>query len=326
MKILVLRFSAIGDIILTSPVVRCLKLQTDAEIHYATKKTFGHLIANNPYVDAIHLLEDDLQKFISKLKEEKFDVVVDLHHNLRTFRIKKGLGIPAYAFPKYNIRKWVLVNLKWNIMPRLHVVDRYFKAVAPLGVFPDAGGLDVFIPEKEALPLEILPEPWKHGFWAFVIGGNHEGKMCSAAKIARICKLVPYPVVLFGGPDDQNKGQWIAEQAGPHVWNAAGTHSLNGSASLLAFAKLVVTHDTGLMHIASGLGKTIISLWGGTVPELGMTPYRPGPNSLELGASHCMRPSSKLGKRRGIYRFFDFMEMIPDQLIVKEIKSRLDIP
>jgi ADP-heptose:LPS heptosyltransferase len=88
-------------------------------------------------------------------------------------------------------------------------------------------------------------------------------------------------------------------------------------------SKLVVTHDTGLMHIASAFQKDIISLWGGTVPELGMYPYKPGSRSLILQEPHFMRPPSKLGKHRGIYKLWDFMEIIPDEKIIAAIQDRI---
>jgi ADP-heptose:LPS heptosyltransferase len=322
-KILILRFSAIGDIVLTSPVIRCLKTQTKARVHFATKKAFSSLAAHNPYIDQVHVLEESLHSLVAELQKEQFDLVIDLHNNLRTLRIKRTLGVPATSFPKYNFQKWVLVNFKLDFMPKVHIVDRYFQAVADLGVQPDEQGLDFFIPDSKTISLETLPKPWRDGFYAFVIGGSIEGKMCNAEKIARICKAVNSPVVLFGGPEDQAKGDCIVAAAGELVFNSAGSHSLLGSASLLRHAHLVVTHDTGLMHIAAAFGKTIISLWGGTVPALGMTPYKPGPNSQILEVPHLMRPPSKLGKRRGLYKLWDFMEMIPDQSIVKAIQERL---
>src|SRR6058998_3185217 len=120
MKFLVIRFSSIGDIVLTTPVIRCLKKQLPhSEIHYLIKPAFKTIILNNPYVDRIHELQENWDKMIEGLKKEKFDHIIDLHHNLRTLRVKKELNIPAYSFNKLNIEKFIFVKLKWNVMPKV---------------------------------------------------------------------------------------------------------------------------------------------------------------------------------------------------------------
>src|SRR5438093_10063341 len=130
MKILIIRFSSIGDIVLTTPVIRCLKKQVaNAEIHYLTKKGYAPILSANPFVDKLHILDNDLDAVITELKRENFDLIVDLHHNLRSLKVKKSLKVPARSFNKLNIEKWLLTNLKLNVMPSEHIVDRYLKTV-----------------------------------------------------------------------------------------------------------------------------------------------------------------------------------------------------
>src|ERR1700744_5336322 len=118
MKVLIIRFSSIGDIVLTTPVVRCLKQQKpNVEIHYLTKAAYRDILEANPYIDKLHYFEDDLEQVGDALKKEHFDYIIDLHHNLRTLRIKKALNVKSFSFPKLNVEKWMLVNLKWHIMP-----------------------------------------------------------------------------------------------------------------------------------------------------------------------------------------------------------------
>jgi len=127
-KILVIRFSSIGDIVLTSPVIRCLKAQLPfTEIHFLTKEEYHPLLVANPYIDKIHLMEDGLSTLIPKLKAEHFNYIIDLHHNLRTLKLKARLGLKIHSFPKLNIEKWMMVNFKINNLPKEHIVDRYFK-------------------------------------------------------------------------------------------------------------------------------------------------------------------------------------------------------
>ena len=126
---------------LTTPVIRCVKEQlNNAEVHYLTKKSFESILISNPYVDKLHVLEDKLSNTIKALKAEKFDYIIDLHNNLRTRLIKTQLGVKSRAFDKLNIRKFLLVNLKINILPAKHIVDRYLETVSFLGVKNDGKG------------------------------------------------------------------------------------------------------------------------------------------------------------------------------------------
>lgn len=321
-KVLVIRFSSIGDIVLTTPVIRRLHLQQLAEVHYLSKEQFRSLLEPNPYITKIHTFKEHLDEVIPALRAEGFDEVIDLHNNLRSLRVKRALGVPAYSFPKLNIRKWILVNLKINLLPDIHLVDRYLKTIEHLGAQEDNLGLDYFIPADQEADLQTLPAPHRNGYMGFVIGGQHNGKMCSEAKILEICRAYPGPVVLLGGPEDAEKGERIAAALGERVFNAAGKYRLHQSASLVRQASVILTHDTGLMHIAAAFRKRVISLWGGTVPELGMYPYRPGEGSRMLGVKHFMRPSSKLGIRRGIYRLWNFMDMIPTEEILSALRGK----
>ena len=116
LRFLIIRFSSIGDIVLTTPVVRCLRKKfPDAQIHYLTKQSFASIVLTNPYINKVHVLKDDLDVMIEELKKESFDYIIDLHHNLRTMRIKQALKkVASFSFDKLNIPKWVFVNFKMN--------------------------------------------------------------------------------------------------------------------------------------------------------------------------------------------------------------------
>ena len=122
-KILIIRFSSIGDIVLTTPLVRCLKQQMDVELHFLTKSAYQNILSPNPYLDKIWTIDKEIDEIIGDLKTEKYDHIIDLHHNLRTLRLKLNLGVPATSFPKLNIEKWLLTNLKINKLPDIHIVD-----------------------------------------------------------------------------------------------------------------------------------------------------------------------------------------------------------
>ena len=296
-KFLIIRFSSIGDIVSTTPVIRCLKKQLNVEVHYLTKSSFKGILNNNPYVDKVHTIEKEISsELIAELKNEKFDFVADLHHNLRTLRLKKALNISSKSFPKYNIQKWLLVNLKIDRMPKMHIVDRYMETVTSLSVVNDAKGLDYFIPNTSKVALSRLPEMQSNGYVGIVIGGQHTTKMMPLLKLIELCDSLSEPIVLLGGPEDKHRGEEIVNAVGVKVFNACGQFKLDESASLVQQANWIITHDTGLMHIAAAFKKRIVSVWGNTVPELGMYPYLPDPSSkiVQIKGLSC-RPCSKIG-------------------------------
>ena len=309
MKILVLRFSSIGDIVLTTPVVRVLAQQVlGAEVHFATKPGYRGLLETNPYVTKVHCLTDSLGELVAQLKAERFDYIIDLHNNLRTRLIKLRLGVKSSSFDKLNWQKWLLVNLKINKMPDVHIVQRYLAAAAPLGVRDDGRGLDYFIPENQEVALSTLPEAFRRGYVAIAIGAQHATKRLPLEKLTELCqRLAPRPILLLGGPEDApmaeaiisavnqaNENSPIHPSTHSAIENGCGRYSLNQSASLVRQAAFVVSHDTGLMHIGAAFGKQIFSVWGNTVPEFGMYPYRTEFHSLEVKGLSC-RPCSKIG-------------------------------
>ena len=296
LKILIIRFSSIGDIVLTTPVIRCLKQQLiGVEIHYLTKGNFKTVLENNPYLDSLHLLDSRLSNTIKELKNEKFDYVIDLHHNLRTLIIKNKLGVKASSFDKLNWQKWLLVNLKVNKMPNVHIVERYLETVKFLGVCNDEQGLDYFLAKQYSLP-DLLPTTHQN-FVGLVIGAQHTTKRLPNSKLQEICKNLQKPIVLLGGKEDIERGEDIVN-GNNHVFNGCGKFSLDQSAFLVKMAASIITHDTGLMHIAAAFNKPIVSIWGNTVPEFGMYPYRVDKSTiLEVQGLAC-RPCSKIGYQK----------------------------
>lgn len=296
-KILIIRFSSIGDIVLTTPVIRCIKTQKpEIEIHYVTKTFYKDILVNNPYITKIHTIEKDVKEIADELRKENFDFVLDLHNNIRSFQTKSIIKKPSSSFQKLNFKKWILVNFKIDKMPAMHIVDRYLEAAKPLGVINDNKGLDYFISKEDEVNLSQLPKAHQAGYIAFVIGAKHSTKKMPLEKIISICKKLVKPIVLLGGKEDMLSADAIENAVGTTIYNACGKYNLNQSASLLKQAEKVITHDTGLMHIAAAFKKDIISVWGNTVPAFGFTPYIPGENSkiVEVKNLNC-RPCSKIG-------------------------------
>ena len=326
-KILLIRFSSIGDIVLTSPIVRALKQQTEYELHVVTKKKYEGLYSANPHVDKVHSFDKYLSECLIKLKQEKFDVIVDLQKNLRSHKLKKRLKVKSYSFPKLNIEKWLLVNFKINKLPNVHIVDRYFKAAEPIEVVNDKKGLEYYIPkEDEIIPKNIDPR-LKDGYLSFVIGGQHYTKILPPEKVASIISITDLPIVLLGGADDRKRGEEIISLApDSDVINTCGELNINQSASLVKSSKVVISNDTGLMHIAAAFNKPVISIWGNTIPGFGMYPYmpeNPGNSFIsEVNDLRC-RPCSKLGYSKCPKKHFSCMMDQDVESIVNAVKGFL---
>jgi len=336
-KILIIRFSSIGDIVLTSPVIRCLKKQVkDAEVHFLTKKVFGGIVQSNPYVDKVHMIDKKAGEVLPELKKEKFDCIIDLHHNLRTLQVKQALKRPAFTFRKLNVKKWILVRFKQNLMPEVHIVDRFLDTVKELGVENDGMGLDYFIPPGDEVRLSELPLSFRSGYLGFVIGAAHATKRLEVGKIISVLKKLNRPVVLLGGKEDSDRACVIESALGAMVYNACGKYNLNQSASLVRQAGEIVTHDTGLMHIAAAFGKPIVSVWGNTVPGFGMYPYSAisdlksaisdlplairGKNEIVQVEGLSCRPCSKIGFKKCPKGHFKCMRNISEDELISKIK------
>jgi ADP-heptose:LPS heptosyltransferase len=338
MKFLVIRFSSIGDIVLTTPVVRCLKKQVaESEVHFLTKYNFKSIVENNPFIDKLHYLKEDLDDVIKILKEEQFDYIVDLHHNLRTLKVKKALAVPSYSFRKLNIEKWVLTTFKINLLPDMHIVDRYLDTVQSFEVDNDDAGLDYFIPQSDLIKEQDIPAGHLAGYIGIAIGAALNTKKFPVHKFREVCNGIDHPIILLGGKEDRENGENISLADRHKVYNACGKFNLNESADLVRRSKLLISNDTGLMHIATSFRKPVISIWGNTVPDFGMYPYygkkfldsyarsnqgRLPYDVIEVNDLYC-RPCSKIGYKKCPLGHFKCMENIDVQHIVEAVKLRI---
>lgn len=317
-KFLLLRFSSIGDIVLTSPVIRWVKEQVpQAELHYLTKSSFKSLVEHHPYLTKVYTFDKDqhpLSSLLPQLRAEGYDYILDLHKNWRTWRLRLTLRIPTLSFDKLTFQKMLLTRLGINRMPPIHLVDRYAAMVAPLGIQNDDRGLELHLPQEAIIPLESVdPRLVNRPYIAVAVGAAHATKRLPLAQLQRLCQLMPDRlVVLLGGPMDAAVGAAIAK-TGAHIINGCGQYNLLESASLVQRAAVVVAPDTGLMHMAAAFKKPIVSLWGSTALPLGMYPYLPkeAPDFvvIENKALNC-RPCTKMGRSKCPKGHFDCMQQL----------------
>lgn len=299
-RILVLRFSSIGDVVLTSPVFRQLHAQLDGEteIHFLTKQAFVPLVEYHPAIHQAHGFTTDLTEVFDALMDLEFDYVIDLHRNVRSSIAKRKLQRLNFTVKKRNWDKWLLVRTGIDRLKGEHIVERYLDTARGFGLKDDGRGLDLVIPADAEVSADTLPAGLRKGFVALALGAAHEGKRMTEGQLRAICQNSEWPVVLLGGEGDVEMALRLAEEFGEHVWNAAGKFSILQSSSLVRQAKAVVAGDTGLMHIAAALRIPLVSVWGCTSPALGMSPWRPHPSSVSIEPEgRKRRPCSKLGNR-----------------------------
>lgn len=301
--------------------MRCLKNQVkDAEIHYLTKPAFASILENNKYVNQVHVLDKPVLAKAIELKQLGFDYVIDLHNNLRSQFFKTIIGAPSFSFDKLNIEKSILVNFKTNMLPQVHIVDRYLDTLKNFDIKNDGLGLDYFFSTNFCFNKQItLPI----NYTAFGIGAQHSTKRLPNSKIVDICNQIKHPIILLGGKEDASNGDFIAQQNNDNVINLCGKLSLQESAFVIKNCKQIITHDTGLMHIAAALKKPIISVWGNTVPQLGMTPYYGEINMMsttfEVDNLSC-RPCSKIGFKACPKKHFNCMMQQDTEAIARAVK------
>lgn len=323
-KILIIRFSSIGDIVLTTPVIRCLQQQLDGkiELHFLTKNQYRGILTSNPRITKVYGIEKSTNEIVEDLKLEQYDYIIDLHKNLRSKRVIRKLKVLSFTFDKLNYQKWLLTTFKINKLPKIHIVERYLNALKPLGIENDGLGLEYYIPENDVVDIKSLPLSHQNGYVSFAIGAQHNTKRLPLEKMCKILQQLNLPVVLLGGKEDVAAAEFIQETVGEKVFNGCGKFNLNQSASMVKQSNVLLTHDTGLMHIGAALGTSIVSVWGNTIPEFGMYPYYPNhPEKFVIVENNELscRPCSKIGYDKCPKKHFNCMNGLDDEEIVKKI-------
>lgn len=327
MKILIIRFSSIGDIVLASPVFRCVKQQLpDVEVHFLTKSAFKQVTEANPYIDYFHYYDDNMDALMEVLSKKNFDHVIDLHNNIRSTTIRKKLKRPVQVIDKLSWQKFLLTKLNINVMPRIHITQRSLHTVNKLGVTDDGRGLDYFIPSDQKVFANDIPATHHAGFISIVIGANHFTKKMPVHKLQELCKKINHPIILVGGDMEKEAGDQIASVDEMKIYNSCGKFSLQESADIIRQSKVVISHDTGFQYIACAFQRPVIALWGGTSPKLDVEPYYgsslPSKHQNILLNLRC-QPCSRYGSDKCPLEHFNCMEKQDTDLIVNKLHQML---
>lgn len=291
-RILVIRFSSIGDIVLTAPAVVSLRAAVHGpiEIHYLTKVGMEEVVQGlGDLVDCIHTIEQSTAEVQNTLLELNFDYVVDLHNNVRSRAVKRALGLISFTVDKQNWAKWLLVR-GWRTQLVSHIVERYIESFAgAFGATIPNGWPTLFADAK-------TPSNVPAHYEVLALGATHAGKQLSKALIQSIIAEAAHPVLLIGGKADVERGEAVST---PKTVSLVGQTSIAESAAIIRNAQRVYAGDTGMMHLAAAMGVPVTSFWGCTRPNLGMGPWQSAAGSLTVVPDEHLgsRPCSKLGNR-----------------------------
>ena len=302
MKILCVRLSAIGDLVVTTPVYRALARQLGAEVHALTNRVPAQVLAHNPHVARIH--DYAASDVVERLRAERFDLLVDLHCNLRSHRLRLRLGLPALGYRKRNLEKRLLSH-GVDVLGDEHLVDRYFRALAPLGVHDDGEGLDYFLhaddwPAADHPSAARLARLRTRPHAAIVLAATHSTKRMPPELVADLLGALPVPAALLGAADVRGLADEVLALSGrDDTVDLVDALPLRASIAVLAEAAGVISPDTGLMHAAAALRRPLVVVWGNTAPPYGMYPYLPAAQRqlaayAQVEGLDC-RPCSRIG-------------------------------
>ncbi len=317
-KALVIRFNAIGDLVLTTPVVEALATH-GYEVHYLVKEAFSELMEYNPHVHKVWKLKDSLTEVLSKLKNENMDVVIDLHNNLRSRQVKSALKAKNYTLQKDRLRLFLLTKLNINRVKERHIVYRFLDVVKPLGIAVEAPAPQTYIPDTISAH---LPYTLPAHFLVIVVGAAWTTKEIPTEKLLELITRTAYKeVVLIGGPADKEKATLIEQRAQRPMLNMVGALTITESAYVISKAAAIVSGDTGMMHIAASLGVPSVAVYGSTHPVLGYTPFygkHEAQYHLVQNEELSCRPCTKQGQNQCPKGHFKCMlDLDVDELVSK---------
>jgi heptosyltransferase II len=306
-NVLAVRFSSIGDILLTTPLLRAIRHRhQDARITVLTKQAYVPLLSHNPHVDRIITLGPgrSLPSLAAEVRAGSFTHRLDLHGSLRSHALRAMAPGRWTSYPKHRIARALLIHTKRNhYRDRRPVPERYFLAARDLDVCPDGAPPEFFLgPDAEreaALWLANSGLASNRPLIAVAPGAAHATKRWPLEHWrALVSQIISggSPVAIVGGPGDSSLGASLAGSGHGQVASAAGTFGLQTTGALLRRSAAVVSGDTGVMHMATGVGTPVVALYGPTVEPFGFFPYTGRATVLEVGLS-C-RPCSSQGSPR----------------------------
>lgn len=317
-KILIIRLSSLGDILLTTPVIRALKNKySSSQIDFLVKQVYSDVIRFNPNINQVFSF-DAKGEIIKKLKQNRYDIVIDLQNNLRSRRITSRLNSSIFRFHKLTLKKFLLVHFKMNLLKNSKTItERYAEAFPNLQL--DDKGLEIFIPDNIESKLNKIDFKEIIGFCP---GSKHFTKRWPIEYFINLGNKLTeqgLSIVIFGGKDDKEICFKISSQI-PNSINLQNDDDILQIAKDMKKCKLIISNDSGLMHTAAAVGVPVVALFGSSVKEFGFVPYRVKNLVIENKSLSC-RPCSHIGKEICPHKHFKCMkDLTPDYVYENILK------
>lgn len=307
-KILIIRLSSIGDIVLSTPLIRVLRNKfPNSQIDFIIKKEFSELLKYNP--NLTNLIEfntengfKELLRLKRQILKENYDLIIDIHNNLRSIFLRMFTGAHVVRINKRVFKRFLLVKFKINLYKNaIHVVDRYIETLSNFSIKNDNQGLEIFVPEDT---IEIAKNKInfsdKNLYIAIAPSAKHETKRWLPERFAqlgdKLAEKFKAKIILLGGKEDEDRCGFVEEMMVSKPINLCGKTTLLESAAVLSMCKLLVTNDSGLMHIGSAMKTKIVAIFGSTVKEFGFSPY--GVENIVIEKNIPCRPCSHIGRNK----------------------------
>jgi lipopolysaccharide heptosyltransferase II len=337
-KILITRFSSMGDIVLTTPVIRALRRKfPDARIDYVTKQEFAELVQTNPHLTNIYPYDSrngftGLRTLGRQLHEQQYDLLVDLHNKLRS-RLLQRMIRPRQTvrFSKHILKRTLLVKTGLNLYTRpiTQVPDRYLRPLQAFGVKNDDLGLELFPTEEQYAKVATIFRQHHLTDDELVIGlgpvASFPLKQWPVERFAEVGQELVRRhharILLFGGPLDISCVEPLTERIPHEPIMLCGQLTMMESAAALQRCALFVGNDTGMIHIAAAMGRKVVDVFGPTVEEFGFYPYNI-PAEVVSKPLPC-RPCTHTGKGKCRITTHACMQDIQVEDVVNAVKRLL---
>lgn len=316
-RILIIRLSSLGDILLTTPLLRTLKKNyPHLEIDFLLKDEYYDLMKSNPHLNNILLYSNVEENFQNINSSNNYDLIIDLQNNFRSRKVISRLNSKTLRFKKYSLRKFLLVSTKINLMKNLpSIPERYAETI---GIKLDNDGLEIIsnkMPSKKISGLNRLI--------GICPGAKHFTKRYPIEYQIELSRLLirdNFNVVLFGGKIDENICKEISSSV-PKVINLQNDNDILQTVSDMQMCDIIICNDSGLMHVASSLNKKLIAIFGSTVREFGFMPYKCKDSIVIENNNLSCRPCSHIGKSYCPKSHFKCMKELKPEIVFNQIKS-----
>lgn len=337
-KILIIRLSSIGDVLLTTPVIRHLKNKfPGGQIDFVVKKEFADLLKYHPGIGHLYQYDkndevNSLKKIRQQIRNQHYDLIIDLHKNFRSYYLTTGSGAKNIVRYKKGIfQRFLLVKFKLNLYKAvIPIYQRYLNCLNYYGIRHDGQGLDIFFDQKiEKMFIADYANFLNHSSGLIIgiaPGAKHVTKQWTVEGFSSVIDFFVRNknarIILFGSNAEQEIIQSLSIDQYSLVLNACGRLSLLETAALMSHCDLVLTNDSGLMHLAAALKKKVVAIFGSTTEELGFFPYTTQHIVVQNETLKC-RPCSHIGRKKCPKRHFKCMKEITAEQVIGAIEELL---